>query len=154
MSDHNFTACITWTGNKGPGTSGYRDYSRDYDVDIDGKPTLKGSCDPAYRGDASRHNLEDLLVAALSSCHMLWYLHLCAEVGIVVVSYSDHAKAVMNIGRDGAGEFVATILRPEVLISSGNLENARRLHEKAHAMCFIARSVNFPVRCDPSISMV
>ncbi len=113
---------------------------------------LRGSADPAYRGDADRHNPEDLLVAALSACHMLWYLHLCASAGVVVTAYEDRAEGTMRTHADGAGEFAKVTLRPRVTITGdSDAATAERLHEQANALCFIARSVAFPVGHAPEI---
>ncbi len=150
--EHTYTATVTWTGNRGVGTHSYRGYGRDHDIACPGKPVIRGSADPAYRGESIRHNPEDLLVAALSACHMLWYLHLCANAGIVVSAYEDHAEGRMRTHADGTGEFTKVTLRPRVMITSNNdAATAERLHEKAGAMCFIARSVNFPVAHVPEI---
>lgn len=147
---HRYCAQITWTGDLGTGTSGYRDYSRDHDIVLDGKVRLKGSSDPLFRGDKSRANPEQLLVAALSSCHMLWYLHLCSEAGIAVAGYRDEAQGVMAEDPDGAGQFTSVELRPSVqLVDGARRVEAARLHELAHKKCFIARSVNFEVRVTP-----
>lgn len=143
---------IRWTGNQGSGTSHYEQYGRDYDIAIRGKSPIQGSSDPAFRGDPSRYNPEDLLVAALSACHMLWYLHLCADAGLCVTEYTDKAEGRMRTGPDGGGCFDEVVLRPEIIMTPGcNLDRARALHDDAHAKCFIANSVNFPVRCEPSI---
>ncbi len=144
--EHTYAARITWTGNRGAGTSVYRAYARDYDVYCAGKPPIRGSADPAYLGDPSRHNPEDMFVAALSACHMLWYLHLCAAEGVVVTTYEDNASGIMRTHADGSGEFTSVTLKPRVSITAGSdPETARILHAKARAMCFIARSVNFLV---------
>jgi len=149
--EHTYAVTVVWTGNLGQGTSGYRGFSRDHEISAGGKPTLAGSADPAFRGDATRYNPEDLLVASLSACHMLWYLHLCAEAGIVVRGYRDQASGAMLQTPDGGGRFTEVVLRPEVVIDEGGgAALAERLHERAHALCFIASSVNFPVRCAPS----
>jgi organic hydroperoxide reductase OsmC/OhrA len=151
--DHRYQATITWTGNLGAGTAGYRSYSRDHEVSGAGKPVLPGSSDPAFRGDPERWNPEELLVATLSQCHMLWFLHLCAVNGIVVLSYTDDAEGIMAEGDDGAGEFTAVTLRPRAAIADpGHADRARELHQEAGRVCFIARSVNFPVRCEPVIT--
>ena len=151
--EHIYEAAVTWTGNRGTGTSGYKAYTRDHDIACAGKPTIRGSADPLYPGDASRHNPEDLLVAALSACHMLWYLHLCAEEGVVVTAYEDAASGVMATHPpDGTGAFTRVTLRPRVTIAAGSCaETAARLHGQAGANCFIARSVNFPVDHLPEI---
>lgn len=151
--EHRYQVTITWTGNLGEGTSGYRSYSRDHEVSGNGKPMLPGSSDPAFRGDPKRWNPEELLVAALSQCHMLWFLNLCAANGIVVISYTDDAQGTMAEGADGGGEFTAVTLRPRAVITdSGQANRALELHEEAHRLCFIARSVNFPVSCQPVIT--
>ena len=150
---HTYKASVTWTGNQGEGTQRYRSYSREFDIICNGKPVIKGSADPNYMGDPSRHNPEDLLLASLSSCHMLWYLHLCAVSKVVVTAYEDHAAGVMEVGPDGSGQFVSVTLRPRVIISTdSDVRKAERLHEKANALCFVANSVNFPVEHEAEIS--
>jgi len=147
---HQYRATIVWTGNKGTGTSGYRDYERNHTVSIDGKADILASSDPSFRGDKTRHNPEELFVASLSSCHMLWYLHLCAEGGIVVTAYEDQAEGTMAENADGSGQFTEVVLRPRVTLADPSLaEKAKKLHDNAHHMCFIARSCNFPVRHSP-----
>jgi len=146
---HHYEARLTWTGNTGTGTSSYRDYSREFKVSIPGKPDFNGSADSAFRGDPNRHNPEELLVMALSSCHMLWYLHLCADQGLVVLSYSDHAEGVMTEASNGSGAFREVVLRPAIVLEKGHdLKRAMALHQEAHDMCFIANSVHFPVTCE------
>lgn len=150
---HKYSVKVEWTGNKGAGTTSYHAYSRDHRCVGEGKAVpIDGSSDPHFRGDASKYNPEELFVAALSSCHMLWYLHLCSENGIVVEEYQDDAWGFMRIQPDGAGEFSAVELCPKIVISRGDPEKAATLHQKAHAMCFLARSVKFDVRCVPQIS--
>lgn len=150
--EHQYSLQLTWTGNTGSGTSSYRAYGRDYILSQPGKPDWPGSADPTYRGDPARHNPEDMLVASLSACHMLWYLHLCADAGIVVLEYADRASGSMQTDKQGSGAFSEVILHPEVVIADGaQIEVAHALHQKAHSMCFIARSVNFPVRHMPEI---
>ena len=149
---HTYTTKVTWTGNPGEGTASYRSYTRDYDTACAGRPIIRGSADPAYLGDAGRHNPEDLLVASLSACHMLWYLHLCASNGILVTDYEDAAEGVMRTHSDGAGEFTRVTLHPRITVTAeSDPETAARLHAKAGAMCFVARSVNFPVDHEPEI---
>jgi organic hydroperoxide reductase OsmC/OhrA len=126
-------------------------YDRDYLITSAGKAAISGSSAPEFRGDPSRYNPEELLVAGLAACHMLWYLHLCSEAGIAVVEYRDSAEGSMDLNADGSGQFSLVTLRPRVTISSGSLDRARTLHDRAHEMCFLARSVNFPVRCEPTI---
>ncbi|WTW93804.1 OsmC family protein [Streptomycetaceae bacterium NBC_01309] len=149
--EHRYSVEVEWTGNTGDGTATYRGYSRDHDVRIPGKPTLLGSADPGFRGDAARWNPEDLLVASLSECHMLWYLALAAQAGVVVTAYADRAEGVMVTEADGAGQFTEVVLRPAVTVADASMAaKAEALHETAHAKCFIARSVNFPVRNEPT----
>lgn len=150
--EHSYSVQVTWTGNRGEGTSGYRAYGREHEVSAAGKPVVHASSDPAFRGDPARWNPEEMLVASLSSCHMLWYLHLCAEAGIVVIAYEDRADGTMHETADGGGRFTEVVLRPAVTVRAGaDPERAAALHERAHALCFIAASVNFPVRCEPSL---
>ena len=152
---HHYIVTVRWTGNTGTGTSGYRSYERQHEISAGAdKPVIPGSSDPAFRGDAVRWNPEELLVAALSACHKLSYLHLCAEAGVVVVAYVDQAEGVMEETADGAGCFQWVTLRPKVTVAAGSdMVKARELHDAAHAKCFIARSVNFPVRHEPETSV-
>ena len=150
--EHIDHARVEWTGNTGQGTADYRAYGRDYDIRADGKPVIAGSSDPAFRGDPARWNPEDLLVASLAACHKLWYLHLCATQGVTVLSYTDDAEGRMVEGGDGDGRFIDACLKPTVVISAdSDPEKALALHEMAHGKCFIANSVNFPVRHAPDI---
>jgi organic hydroperoxide reductase OsmC/OhrA len=142
--EHRYSVNVAWTGNTGKGTSDYRSYTRDHEINVPGKLPIHGSSDPKFRGDPVRYNPEELLVAALSSCHMLWYLHLCADAGIVVVSYEDRAEGTMEESGEGAGRFVRVMLRPHVRVTE-SVEQAEALHQRAHELCFIANSVNFPV---------
>jgi organic hydroperoxide reductase OsmC/OhrA len=149
---HRYTVRVNWTGDRGKGTSSYRDYVRSYELEADGKPAISGSSDPAFLGDSGCWNPEELLVASLAACHQLWYLHLCAEAGVVVTAYLDSAEGVMTEEADGAGQFAAATLRPRVTVAAGSDPDlARDLHARAHAMCFVARSVNFPVILEPEI---
>ncbi len=148
---HHYEVATTWTGNRGEGTTGYRTFDRSYDSSAVGRPTLHGSSDPAFRGDPERWNPELLLVAALSQCHLLWYLHLCAEAGVVVTGYRDKAHATMVEDAAG-GRFTEVVLRPVVTVAdAGSVERARALHADASTRCFIASSVNFPVRHEPVV---
>jgi organic hydroperoxide reductase OsmC/OhrA len=150
---HSYAVTVTWTGNTGKGTTGYRAYERSYDISVAGKPTIPGSSDPSFRGDRARWNPEELLVASLSACHKLWYLHLCSEAGVVVEAYVDEAVGVMEESSDGAGQFVEVTLRPRVSVAPGSDKaKANSLHQAAHSKCFVARSVNFPVACEPIIA--
>jgi organic hydroperoxide reductase OsmC/OhrA len=150
--EHFYSVNVRWTGNSGTGTSGFRDYKRDHEISASGKPPIPASSDPGFRGDKERYNPEELLVASLSACHMLWYLHLCANAGIVVDEYHDDATGVMVETEDGGGRFTSITLRPVVKVG-GTVDRklARQLHERAHHLCFIANSVNFPVLCEPSL---
>ena len=148
--DHAYTVTVTWTGNTGSGTAGYRAYERAHLIEIPGKPPIPGSSDPAFRGDRTRYNPEEMLVASLSTCHMLWYLHLCSVEGIVVLHYQDVAEGVMVEEPGGGGRFKEAVLQPEITLAPGaDLDKARALHAAAHAKCFIANSVTFPVRHEP-----
>lgn len=155
MKTHRYAVVVKWTGNTGTGTSGYRNYERRHEIFGEGeKPPIPGSSDPAFRGDQARWNPEEMLIASLSACHKLWYLHLCATVGIVVVAYTDNAEGFMEETPDGSGRFKSVILRPEVTVAPGtNIAKARELHAEAHAKCFIANSVNFPVEREPQIKV-
>ena len=149
---HGYAVTLQWTGNSGEGTKSYRSYGRQHEIEASGKPPIPGSSDPAFRGDATRWNPEELLVAALSACHKLWYLHLCSEAGVVVLAYRDQATGTMEETADGAGQFLEVTLKPQVTIAAdSNKETAARLHHDASAQCFIARSVNFPVHHEPRI---
>lgn len=147
---HSYNVKIEWTGNKGSGTSSYRAYERSHSIQVEGKPEILGSSDPAFRGDNTKHNPEDMLVASLSACHMLFYLHLCAEAGITVVEYVDNVSGTMEETPNGGGRFTEVILRPTVTITDkSRTEEANQLHHKANELCFIANSCNFPVRHEP-----
>ena len=151
--EHHYAARLIWTGAERGPTTDYRSYSREYRVEIEGKPPLMGSADPTFRGDPGRHNPEDLLVASLSACHMLTYLAECARAGIEVVAYEDQASGKMAF-KDRKMRFVEVTLAPNVTIAAGDLEQATALHAKAHADCFIASSVNFPVLHTPTVRRV
>jgi organic hydroperoxide reductase OsmC/OhrA len=147
---HHYNLYIRWTGNKGPGTSTYRSYERSYSIIAEGKPEIQGSSDPAFRGDPLKYNPEDLLLASLSSCHMLSYLHLCATAGIVVISYSDHATGTMEESAESGGRFKEVTLNPVVSVAAESMiDQANQLHEQANKLCFIANSVNFKVSHHP-----
>lgn len=153
MKRHTYKTDIAWTGNIGEGTSTYRSYRRDHAIAAPGKPEILASSDPAFRGDPARYNPEELLVASLSSCHMLSYLHLCAVNGVTVMEYHDSATGVMEEGKDGSGQLIHVVLRPEVKVSpASDAAKAASLHAEAHHYCFIARSVNFPVEVEPNIT--
>lgn len=151
--EHHYALEIEWTGNRGTGTSDYKSYGRDHVVRAEGKPSIDGSSDRSFRGDATRWNPEELLLAALSQCHMLSYLHVAASNGIVVTSYVDAATGTMEQTHDGGGHFTSATLRPVVTISAGDLALATELHHEASEKCFIAASVNFPVVHEPVVSL-
>ncbi len=141
---------LDWTGNKGKGTSAYSAYSRNHVIRVNGKTEIAASSDPSFRGDISRYNPEELLVASLSSCHMLWYLHLCSEAGVIVTAYSDHAVGIMHETETGSGHFEEVTLFPQVKVTdSSMIETANALHKRANEFCFIANSVRFPVHHKP-----
>lgn len=149
---HTYAAKLTWTGAAHGPVRDYAGYSREYTVEVAGKPALRGTADPMFKGDASLHNPEDLLLAALSGCHMLTYLALCARAKIEVVGYEDDASGTM-VMESGGGRFTEVTLRPRVSVAPGSdLDKARALHEAAHRDCFIASSVNFPVRHEPRVA--
>jgi organic hydroperoxide reductase OsmC/OhrA len=150
-SAHRFTISLNWTGNRGSGTSGYRDYDRCHELSRPGKQLIAGSSDPVFHGDGTRYNPEELFVGALSSCHMLWYLHLSAVAGVVVERYCDDAEGTMQVEANGGGRFTEVMLRPRCSYK-GRVDPAvvRRLHEESHTRCFVANSVNCPVRVEPA----
>lgn len=149
---HHYITAVEWTGNTGAGTASYRGYERRHEIMADGKPAIAGSSDPSFRGDPSCYNPEELLVASLSACHMLSYLGLCANGGVVVTRYVDRAEGVMMEGADGSGRLTRVVLRPDVTLAAGSdVARAEALHHAAHAKCFIANSVNFPVEHAPVI---
>ncbi|GAB3660680.1 OsmC family protein [Glycomyces tarimensis] len=152
--EHHYEVTLKWTGNAGSGTRTYRDYGRDHEVVAQGKPTILGSADPAFRGQDDRWHPEELLVASLSECHMLTYLALCARSRIVVTEYEDLATGRMEQTRGNSGRFVEVVLNPKVTITDdAKLEDATDLHHEANEACFIANSVNFPVRHNPVIEI-
>lgn len=153
MKDHHYAVTVSWIGNTGEGTAHYTAYHRDFTLQAAGKPPIQGSADPAFRGDPERWNPEDLLLASLSACHKLWYLHLCAVKGVTVLEYLDHPVGRMLEGNDQRkGHFTDAELRPQVVISHcSDPDLALRLHDAAHHECFIANSVNFPVTCRAAI---
>lgn len=150
MPTHHYTLDLTWTGNLGAGTATYGGYSRAHELSAPGKLSIAGSSDPVFRGDVARYSPEELLVGALSACHMLWYLHLCADAGVVLESYRDAAQGTMVIAAHGGGHFTEVVLRPTCTYRHPvHPERIRQLHHEAHQRCFIASSMNFPVRVEP-----
>ena len=151
---HNYGVSVSWTGNRGTGTSHYQAYGRDHVVSAAGLPPILASSDPAFRGEQDRWNPELEFVATLSQCHMLWYLHLCAVAGVRVTQYTDSAIGSMSEADDGSGHFDSVTLRPQVTVASPDMiQAAISLHHDANAKCFIANSVNFPVHHEPVITV-
>ncbi|WP_427018153.1 OsmC family protein [Pseudarthrobacter sp. P1] len=154
INEHHYDVTVFWTGNRGTGTSSYKAYGRDHSVTAIGLPTLLGSADPTFHGDRDRWNPEQLLLTALAQCHMLSYLHVAVNHGITVTKYQDSASATMVLNPDGSGQFSSATLRPQLTITDpSQLELAASLHHEASQMCFIARSVNFPVLHEPQVSV-
>lgn len=152
---HRYATEVVWTGNRGDGTRGYRGYDRSFVTSGPGRPDIPGSADPAVApGDPARWNPELLLLASLSQCHMLWYLHLCSVNGVVVTGYVDQAEAAMEEADGGAGgRFTEAVLRPRVRVAALDMvARAVALHADAHGACYIASSVNFPVRHEPAVT--
>jgi organic hydroperoxide reductase OsmC/OhrA len=147
---HNFKLTIKWTGNKGTGTSRYDAYERSHSILAVGKPELLASSDPAFKGDGTKYNPEDMLIASLSSCHMLWYLHLCADAGVIVEDYTDNATGTLLVLPKGGGHFSEVTLNPVVTVTEKSMiDRANELHKQANEKCFIANSVNFKVHHNP-----
>jgi organic hydroperoxide reductase OsmC/OhrA len=152
---HQYNTLLRWTGNTGKGTENYRAYERAYTFSINGKPELTGSSDPAFRGDPAKYNPEEMLVAALSACHMLSFLHFCSASGVIVENYSDTATGTMEETKEGNGRFTEVILKPSVIVREVSmLEKVNALHDKAHQYCFIANSCNFPVLHQPVCDVI
>ena len=148
---HEHSARVEWTGNRGDGTRTYRGYDRTWDIATPGKPVIHCSNDPLLGGDPGLPNPEDLLIASLSACHMLWYLHLASVAGIVIHSYRDNPVGIGETSPNGAGRFLSATLRPHIVVEAGaDLAEAEAIHHRVHEFCFIARSVNFPVRYVPT----
>ena len=153
--NHFYKATINWTGNLGKGTSQYKAYSRNHEISSEDKPTIYASSDPSFRGEATRYNPEELFVASLSSCHMLWYLHLCSEAGVIVIDYIDNATGTMTETEDGSGHFTEVTLHPVVIVTDASMiDKANELHYEAHKFCFVANSCNFPVHHNPTCEVI
>ena len=152
MKKHHYTTLLEWTGNVGSGTKSYRSYNRDHRIDAEGKQhTIMGSSDPSFLGHPSRYNPEELFLSSLSSCHMLWYLHLCSVHQIIVTEYLDHAKGIMEENETGSGRFTEVILHPQIKVMDADMiDKANELHEEANKMCFIANSCNFKIGHNPT----
>jgi organic hydroperoxide reductase OsmC/OhrA len=143
---------VEWTGNTGTGTADYRAYDRAHRIGAPGKADILGSSDPTFRGDATKWSPEDLFVAAVSACHKLWYLHLCADAGVVVLAYRDEPVGSMVEDADGSGRFANVVLHPAIRLAPGSdRTKAVSLHHDAHRMCFIANSVSCPVTVEPTV---
>jgi organic hydroperoxide reductase OsmC/OhrA len=152
--EHHYSAELDWTGNRGTGTSDYRAYGRDHVLSAAGKHDIAGSSDRTFHGDADRWNPEELLLSALSQCHLLSYLHVAASRGVVVIAYSDSPLGTMLQTPDGGGHFTEVTLRPVVTVSSAQMVDAAMdAHHEASTKCFIAASVNFPVLHQPVIQV-
>jgi organic hydroperoxide reductase OsmC/OhrA len=150
VKQHLYQAKITWRGNLGSGTSGYRDYSRDHEIEVNDKVVIKASSDPSFRGNPDLHNPEEMFLSSLSSCHMLWFLHLCSAEGVIVTEYQDEAKGVMEEEKDGRGRFTKVTLSPRVTVKEERMAaKVDSIHSKANQMCFIANSCNFPIKHNP-----
>lgn len=146
LKNHHYEAGVVWTGNRGEGTRHYRSYDRTWDVAAPGKPIVSCSNDPLLGGDSSKYNPEDLLLSALSACHMLWYLHLAANAGLIVHSYVDRPVGIGEVTTGGAGRFIRAVLHPTIGLEPGSdISIADQLHSEIHKYCFIARSVVFPI---------
>src|SRR5664279_3470443 len=146
MKNHHYKVDVTWTGNSGKGTSDYTAYERSHMISVNEKASIYGSSDTSFRGDKTKYNPEELFVASLSTCHMLWYLHLCSEAGVIVIDYADNATGIMQETEDGGGHFAEVTLHPTVVVRDKSMiEKANELHDKANKLCFIANSCNFPI---------
>lgn len=152
--EHHYAVGLDWTGNRGSGTSGYKAYGRDHVISAPGKHDIAASSDRTFHGDADRWNPEELLLAALSQCHLLSYLHVAASAGVIVTGYRDDAVGTMQQTDDGGGHFTSVTLRPEVTVQTADMvEKAKALHHDASQKCFIAASVNFPVGHEPQVTV-
>jgi organic hydroperoxide reductase OsmC/OhrA len=152
VMEHRYELTVTWTGNTGGGTSTYRGYRRTHTVAAQGPPELLGSADRTFHGDRERWNPEQLFLASLAQCHMLSYLHVCVDAGVVVTQYLDRATGSMRTEADGRGRFTEVALHPDVTVADPTMvEAATQAHRRANELCFIANSVNFRVRHDPVV---
>ncbi len=150
---HEFNTQIEWTGNTGLGTETYESYERDYTLSSEGKEQILCSSAAGFRGDTNKYNPEDLFIASLSSCHMLWYLHLCADNGIKVLSYIDATEAKLAVFLNGKGFFQSITLSPKVVVENPeHIQKAIALHQKANKMCFLANSLHFPIKHNPTVT--
>jgi len=149
--EHHYTLTINWTGNTGTGTTHATHYERSHILSVAGKPDILCSSDPAFRGDKTKYNPEDLFLASVAECHMLWYLHMCADAGVVVVDYTDNPTGIMvEASEEGRGRFTEVTLNPLVVVTEESMiEKANAMHDKAREMCFISNSCNFPIGHKP-----
>jgi organic hydroperoxide reductase OsmC/OhrA len=151
MKNHHYKVDIKWTGNSGKGTSNYTAYERSHVISVNEKDCIFGSSDPSFRGDKTKYNPEELFVASLSTCHMLWFLHLCSDQNIVVLDYADNATGTMQESKHGGGRFIEVTLHPTVIVSDASMiEKANKLHHDANKLCYIANSCNFPIHHKPN----
>lgn len=153
-SEHSFAVSVEWVGNRGTGTSGYKDFSRAVELRAEGKHAILASAARTFHGDADRWNPEEQLIAALAQCHLLSYLHVATQAGVVIQRYVDAAAGTLHTNADGSGALIDVVLRPVVTISAGEPATALALHDEANRLCFIANSVNFPVRHEPQILLL
>ena len=152
MKEHHYTIQLKWTGNQGTGTSNYKNYSREHNVRVKGKVKIPCSSDPAFRGDDTRYNPEELFLASIANCHMLWYLHLCAVNGVIIIDYKDNPTGKMVEKEDGSGQFESVVLHPEIEVENDSMiSKALELHHEANKMCFIANSLNFKVEHEADV---
>ena len=153
-TQHHYKVAIKWTGNQGTGTSNYKQFERSYKIQIENKADIHGSSDPEFRGDRTKHNPEELLLASVSSCHMLWYLHLCSEAKIIVTDYIDNATATLEETESGSGKFTSITLQPTITLTEQSMvEEATELHKKANEFCFVSNSLNFKVDHQPTFTI-
>ncbi|HEX4044742.1 MAG TPA: OsmC family protein [Gammaproteobacteria bacterium] len=153
QKSHPYQVVVSWSGARHGTTTSYTAYSREFTISNKGKQDILGSADKMFRGDPNLYNPEDLFISTIASCHLLWYLHLCAEKSIHIMSYIDEASGHLKINADGSGQFNEITLHPQVIIANKqHIELATQLHEQAHKKCFIANSVNFPVACKPHVT--
>ena len=150
--NHQYKLTTVWTGNSGTGTSAYRAYERSLTVSAENKADILCTSDTAFNSDKTKHNPEELLLASISSCHLLWYLHLCSEAGVIVTEYKDHAVGTMIETADGGGHFTEVTLHPSIMVSDESMIiEAIALHKDANKLCYIANSCNFPILHKPTI---
>lgn len=144
-SNHIFKATLNWKPKEGENTQNPRNYTRDHEVKITDKKLLQLSAAKSFRGDTNLLNPEDLLLSAITSCHMMSYLYVCSQNQVEILSYSDNSEGILEVVGDG-GSFERVDLNPVVTIKNPkDIELAKELHTKANELCFIANSCNFPI---------